>query len=163
MIRRPPRSTLFPYTTLFRSDMSFKKRGSLNQRLRKQVQHSNAITRHSVEEQAVGGTRDMLPAEGAVLISLCLRIPAVPAQHVPTRNQHHHGPPLLANLASSCVAFQPFCWRFWRNPRDSRDILPRNLYTKDGRRMRKIWDQNFGKAQSLEILQQKAFGQVSIG
>src|SRR5947199_6219339 len=28
MIRRPPRSTLFPYTTLFRSGLSFKKIGS---------------------------------------------------------------------------------------------------------------------------------------
>src|SRR5688572_31468612 len=27
MIRRPPRSTLFPYTTLFRSELSFAKRG----------------------------------------------------------------------------------------------------------------------------------------
>ena len=29
--------------------------------------------------------------------------------------------------------------------------------------MRIVWDQNFGKTESLEILQQKAFGQVSIG
>src|SRR5256886_4559087 len=29
MIRRPPRSTLFPYTTLFRSDFDFDRRESL--------------------------------------------------------------------------------------------------------------------------------------
>src|SRR2546426_5588921 len=28
MIRRPPRSTLFPYTTLFRSDRQWRRRGS---------------------------------------------------------------------------------------------------------------------------------------
>src|SRR5437588_8199958 len=31
MIRRPPRSTLFPYTTLFRSYLAFKKRGTMAQ------------------------------------------------------------------------------------------------------------------------------------
>src|SRR3712207_7030934 len=32
MIRRPPRSTLFPYTTLFRSDRAGKRMGRLTQR-----------------------------------------------------------------------------------------------------------------------------------
>src|SRR5260370_3304240 len=33
MIRRPPRSTLFPYTTLFRSRKQFRRRGSNEPRL----------------------------------------------------------------------------------------------------------------------------------
>src|SRR3712207_6967989 len=34
MIRRPPRSTLFPYTTLFRSWLKFQRFQSFNRRLR---------------------------------------------------------------------------------------------------------------------------------
>jgi len=33
MIRRPPRSTLFPYTTLFRSEGFFKRESSLFKQL----------------------------------------------------------------------------------------------------------------------------------
>src|SRR2546430_10363033 len=33
MIRRPPRSTLFPYTTLFRSHKSLRRRASLHRRI----------------------------------------------------------------------------------------------------------------------------------
>src|SRR2546429_5126354 len=44
MIRRPPRSTLFPYTTLFRSPQAHALRGALVQRLgareqREQIHH----------------------------------------------------------------------------------------------------------------------------
>src|SRR2546430_11435822 len=35
MIRRPPRSTLFPYTTLFRSDLANGERGAGGTRLRR--------------------------------------------------------------------------------------------------------------------------------
>src|SRR2546430_6851699 len=35
MIRRPPRSTLFPYTTLFRSGITLRPRAPLGKRLRK--------------------------------------------------------------------------------------------------------------------------------
>src|SRR5256885_12071097 len=38
MIRRPPRSTLFPYTTLFRSDCSTRRSFSL------QLRHQSAVT-----------------------------------------------------------------------------------------------------------------------
>src|SRR2546425_13349218 len=52
MIRRPPRSTLFPYTTLFRSD-----RGSVGEQsrfLREQVaaQHVVRVVRHAEDEAA---------------------------------------------------------------------------------------------------------------
>src|SRR2546430_13595292 len=33
MIRRPPRSTLFPYTTLFRSDETFARRSTVGRRV----------------------------------------------------------------------------------------------------------------------------------
>src|SRR2546430_5803767 len=39
MIRRPPRSTLFPYTTLFRSHRGLVEAGSNNLRRRLQVHH----------------------------------------------------------------------------------------------------------------------------
>src|SRR2546422_8347168 len=38
MIRRPPRSTLFPYTTLFRSDLAGAQRGQPGGRLRDHLQ-----------------------------------------------------------------------------------------------------------------------------
>src|SRR3712207_7482891 len=50
MIRRPPRSTLFPYTTLFRSgfmrwqpDRGRRKRGAANGSLRKEDAHRGAL------------------------------------------------------------------------------------------------------------------------
>src|SRR5688572_32620091 len=42
MIRRPPRSTLFPYTTLFRSDFRDRAGRRLSQRLRRPVGHDRA-------------------------------------------------------------------------------------------------------------------------
>src|SRR2546425_3095919 len=51
MIRRPPRSTLFPYTTLFRSDQQLR----FNQ-LREQVRSNNGQNRStSVFSRATGG------------------------------------------------------------------------------------------------------------
>src|SRR5438552_11826468 len=45
MIRRPPRSTLFPYTTLFRSDLSPER-----------LEHATDLgDRHALLEQAAGG------------------------------------------------------------------------------------------------------------
>src|SRR5690349_22124385 len=43
MIRRPPRSTLFPYTTLFRSDV---------QRLRQTIREPHALLRRHASEPA---------------------------------------------------------------------------------------------------------------
>src|SRR5256885_11206471 len=45
MIRRPPRSTLFPYTTLFRSTMSW-----LEKLLPAKIQQTNPTDRHRSEE-----------------------------------------------------------------------------------------------------------------
>src|SRR3712207_8955860 len=41
MIRRPPRSTLFPYTTLFRSVTTINKRGVLSQASALNIGHCN--------------------------------------------------------------------------------------------------------------------------
>src|SRR2546422_8550341 len=51
MIRRPPRSTLFPYTTLFRSDLDLRpaERGDVER------QEDEAV--HAEEEEEVGGRR----------------------------------------------------------------------------------------------------------
>src|SRR3712207_7562073 len=39
MIRRPPRSTLFPYTTLFRSPLRYDRLGSVDQQLANESDH----------------------------------------------------------------------------------------------------------------------------
>src|SRR2546430_12500859 len=49
MIRRPPRSTLFPYTTLFRSELPHRRR-----RARKRVQHRRG--RSPAEERRLHGS-----------------------------------------------------------------------------------------------------------
>src|SRR5687767_15554094 len=49
MIRRPPRSTLFPYTTLFRSDRAVRERGDR----RLQVEH--LVQRDGHDRAAAGG------------------------------------------------------------------------------------------------------------
>src|SRR5258708_9856004 len=54
MIRRPPRSTLFPYTTLFRSQLSFGERVSafeLHWILRGQHGESSGVRRHLRSEE----------------------------------------------------------------------------------------------------------------
>src|SRR3989454_1032408 len=43
MIRRPPRSTLFPYTTLFRSDLGRVGRYKINQRLKLAVPKDHTV------------------------------------------------------------------------------------------------------------------------
>src|SRR3712207_7213069 len=56
MIRRPPRSTLFPYTTLFRSDdAGHRHRGVLRLRLRVADADDAAALRADVEEQLLAG------------------------------------------------------------------------------------------------------------
>src|SRR3712207_8089614 len=49
MIRRPPRSTLFPYTTLFRSQTTFS-RGESHERFRYFLGHPGGRGRKSVQE-----------------------------------------------------------------------------------------------------------------
>src|SRR5688572_32695482 len=48
MLRRPPRSTLFPYTTLFRSD--HEETDSRNEHRREKVRHEK--TRHAAEKSS---------------------------------------------------------------------------------------------------------------
>src|SRR2546430_3059751 len=52
MIRRPPRSTLFPYTTLFRSDAA-RKRAALQKAAKKETKSRNEASVH-----AQNGTAD---------------------------------------------------------------------------------------------------------
>src|SRR5258708_19850238 len=40
MIRRPPRSTLFPYTTLFRSGTALPRQGARDERVRSRIEHA---------------------------------------------------------------------------------------------------------------------------
>src|SRR2546426_7163176 len=76
MIRRPPRSTLFPYTTLFRS------RENLRRRAYPAVQagledDSDAYKRANVGIQVLKGTGDLTP-DTAVQVSIQTMLAAVP-------------------------------------------------------------------------------------
>src|SRR3712207_7682809 len=77
MIRRPPRSTLFPYTTLFRSDREEAQRGELVDHAHRRagvlddgVGHADADVRLVVEHGLVGDVLvvelDQLDAEAAL-------------------------------------------------------------------------------------------------
>src|SRR5689334_24746744 len=61
MLRRPPRSTLFPYTTLFRSDLA-KHIGFLNPKVHIQAEsaHFYFHQSHAIAEAATGGSVDFL-------------------------------------------------------------------------------------------------------
>src|SRR2546430_9068977 len=56
MIRRPPRSTLFPYTTLFRSRMADRTPGL--RQLRVQIRHNAALDQHRENAEGEDGLRD---------------------------------------------------------------------------------------------------------
>src|SRR3712207_9000803 len=49
MSRRPPRSTLFPYTTLFRSSMAVRRLGRALREAERAELAGNALPRHSAE------------------------------------------------------------------------------------------------------------------
>src|SRR5256885_12791666 len=59
MIRRPPRSTLFPYTTLFRSEEQHRERHQEHQRPRqrhaRELVHMGAERRHAVDLERLEG------------------------------------------------------------------------------------------------------------
>src|SRR2546430_15729780 len=57
MIRRPPRSTLFPYTTLFRSDFLYR---NLDQVQRVIQEARKGITRHDYDQQPTYGFRSVV-------------------------------------------------------------------------------------------------------
>src|SRR3712207_7613092 len=50
MIRRPPRSTLFPYTTLFRSQEQRRRRSGRPPRGRDDVQERRGVAQHAMAE-----------------------------------------------------------------------------------------------------------------
>src|SRR3712207_8285320 len=95
MIRRPPRSTLFPYTTLFRSD-----RGS-------------AVTPSPSVSKASDGRRELLPASraGEPLSSACVGV--VPPDRKSTRLNSSH-----AN-----ISYAVFCLKKKTNNTDTIIIL----------------------------------------
>src|SRR5258708_33829865 len=57
MIRRPPRSTLFPYTTLFRSDQDRNKRAENEYFLERAVPKRRVAFQQPDEDRARGGAR----------------------------------------------------------------------------------------------------------
>src|SRR3712207_8889352 len=74
MIRRPPRSTLFPYTTLFRSQLGFV------------VVHEPAVQLAAARSGA--GVRDQLPALVAAERGRQAEVTARPQQGVPRSEEH---------------------------------------------------------------------------
>src|SRR5256885_3865437 len=58
MIRRPPRSTLFPYTTLFRSGNTHARRSAAGR-----CEHARAIRRRCGDACADGALRQRVPGE----------------------------------------------------------------------------------------------------
>src|SRR3989454_2208937 len=74
MIRRPPRSTLFPYTTLFRSEVA------------RRADH-DAPSGEGIRRAQGGGLRDRRPGRGAV-----------PDQRVPAARSEEH----TSELQSPC-------------------------------------------------------------
>src|SRR3712207_7988028 len=89
MIRRPPRSTLFPYTTLFRSD---------------QVAHTRALGRESAAHQ-----RDLVRALQRTIRDRCRSpVGASPARNFP---EHGRGDRKSTRLNSSHanISYAVFC------------------------------------------------------
>src|SRR5258708_12256920 len=90
MIRRPPRSTLFPYTTLFRSGRSFR-RSHGNEPPMPAPVHKCHVTRHQRVQRVVLALPD-------IHASLMLR-PALPHQDcsiidaLPSKPLHTNPPP----------------------------------------------------------------------
>src|SRR5687768_17700541 len=95
MIRRPPRSTLFPYTTLFRSELDLLRRHA---RLQQRVAHAvgtvaGAVDRHHLARVLVQITGDVVhlavlgrPQVGPVGVE-----PDVPVDRKSTRLNSSHG------------------------------------------------------------------------
>src|SRR5947209_18757827 len=60
MIRRPPRSTLFPYTTLFRSNLeTVVSEADISYRIQYPGRHSQAILRYAVRERSEEHTSEL--------------------------------------------------------------------------------------------------------
>src|SRR5258708_24418000 len=63
MIRRPPRSTLFPYTTLFRSDQPHRRGADLDDAAEAEMQRTVVAVRQHVLEDHVGRVQEHRQAE----------------------------------------------------------------------------------------------------
>src|SRR5256885_10949825 len=96
MIRRPPRSTLFPYTTLFRSLWGPSSgRGATPHSTRRQI-HDNRCTRYLVPVDlvaqrgppSVGGPHDRARAHGRLRSRPCTKPPAPPSRPSARREEH---------------------------------------------------------------------------
>src|SRR2546422_9115936 len=53
MIRRPPRSTLFPYTTLFRSLVALRARGVVEERPQPRCRREDGLEHHAAAREAL--------------------------------------------------------------------------------------------------------------
>src|SRR3712207_8587826 len=80
MIRRPPRSTLFPYTTLFRSDVE------RDRQLAHQAREVRPQPRHGAELERVGRLVQRHPAQQLVRLGV-ERVRGVP--EVGRRSEEH--------------------------------------------------------------------------
>src|SRR5687768_17698019 len=78
MIRRPPRSTLFPYTTLFRSEVHVDRRASW-------VRHRG----DGLEQRQVTVRSDPVAGYGAAARVRGVRVAAVLGDDDPTRSEEH--------------------------------------------------------------------------
>src|SRR2546426_7177975 len=65
MIRRPPRSTLFPYTTLFRSPLERRATAVPHPRVLRGEVEGVVVTRHRLLDPLEGGKGESLPVPGA--------------------------------------------------------------------------------------------------
>src|SRR3712207_8761802 len=76
MIRRPPRSTLFPYTTLFRSPQAIRQEIRPLRRRRRRLEHDRDERRLHARD------RDQIRPRGG-------RRPVVDAESAPERSEEH--------------------------------------------------------------------------
>src|SRR5256885_13246370 len=99
MIRRPPRSTLFPYTTLFRSDAA----------LRRHDQHVLALLDRTLREVTAGQHVDQPVGAGAAHLHRPLD-PDVPQRDTLDRKSTR------LNSSHLVISYAVFCLKTKHNP-----------------------------------------------
>src|SRR2546430_13300400 len=101
MIRRPPRSTLFPYTTLFRSDDLARENLLHAVILRSSVAHGRIRSIDTAAARARPGVHAVITAAdiGAVVPAIPLRQDSSPADRKSTR----------LNSSHSQISYAVFC------------------------------------------------------
>src|SRR5438034_2113803 len=101
MIRRPPRSTLFPYTTLFRSDLPYPESIflKLDQDLRVKMKLVRALFKRRSEEH----TSELQSHSDLVCRLLLEKKKKIPKRRPRHRRDYHcgHGPPLQMTYRES--------------------------------------------------------------